>query len=149
MLVLASVLGREFALDALARLARVPEDELLELLDEAMRARVVTDVPGAPGRLRFAHVLIRDTLYEGLTTAPPRPAAPARRRDARGALWRRARALTSPSSRTTRSRAATLDKGAPLRPARRRSGARAARLRGGRASVRIALEALELAAPVG
>jgi tetratricopeptide (TPR) repeat protein len=29
----------------------------------------VTDVPGGPGRLRFAHVLIRDTLYEGLTTA--------------------------------------------------------------------------------
>ena len=26
-------------------------------------------IPGAPGRLRFAHVLIRDTLYEGLTTA--------------------------------------------------------------------------------
>ena len=25
--------------------------------------------PGSPGRLRFAHVLIRDTLYEGLTTA--------------------------------------------------------------------------------
>ena len=34
-----------------------------------MAARVLSDVPGAPGRLRFAHVLIRDTLYEGLTTA--------------------------------------------------------------------------------
>jgi DNA-binding SARP family transcriptional activator len=68
-LVLASVLGREFALAALVRLSSVPEDELLETLDEAMVARVVTDVPGGPGRLRFAHVLIRDTLYEGLTTA--------------------------------------------------------------------------------
>jgi eukaryotic-like serine/threonine-protein kinase len=68
-LVLASVLGREFALDALARLRGVSEDELLEVLDEAMTARVVSDVPGWPGRLRFAHVLIRDTLYEGLTTA--------------------------------------------------------------------------------
>jgi eukaryotic-like serine/threonine-protein kinase len=68
-LVLASVLGREFGLDALTRLGGVPEDELLEALDEAMAARIVSDVPGWPGRLRFAHVLIRDTLYEGLTTA--------------------------------------------------------------------------------
>jgi DNA-binding SARP family transcriptional activator len=68
-LVLASVLGREFALEALARLASVSEDELLDTLDEAMVARVVSDVPGGLGRLRFAHVLIRDTLYEGLTTA--------------------------------------------------------------------------------
>jgi DNA-binding SARP family transcriptional activator len=66
---LASVLGREFVLDALGRMADVSDDELLETLDEAMRARVVVDVPGVRGRLRFAHVLIRDTLYEGLTTA--------------------------------------------------------------------------------
>ena len=68
-LVLAAVLGREFALAALARLSEVPENRLVETLDEAMAARVVSDVPGAPGRLRFAHVLIRDTLYEGLTAA--------------------------------------------------------------------------------
>jgi DNA-binding SARP family transcriptional activator len=67
-LVLASVLGREFGLVALARVGRVPEVELLDTLDEAMTARVVSDVPGSPGHLRFAHVLIRDTLYEGLTT---------------------------------------------------------------------------------
>jgi DNA-binding SARP family transcriptional activator len=68
-LVLASVLGREFLLDALGRLAGIGEDELLDVLDEPMAARVVCDVPGTSGRLRFAHVLIRDTLYEGLTTA--------------------------------------------------------------------------------
>jgi DNA-binding SARP family transcriptional activator/tetratricopeptide (TPR) repeat protein len=68
-LLLASVLGRELALDALARMSDVTEDELLDTLDEAMAARVVSDVPGAPARLRFAHVLIRDSLYEGLTTA--------------------------------------------------------------------------------
>ncbi len=67
-LVLASVMGREFALDALARIGGVSEDALLDLLDETMAARVVSDIPGAPGRLRFAHVLIRDTLYDGLTT---------------------------------------------------------------------------------
>jgi tetratricopeptide (TPR) repeat protein len=68
-LVLASALGREFAPEVLAGLAGVPEDELLETLDEAMAARVVSDVPGGSGRLRFAHVLIRDALYEGLTSA--------------------------------------------------------------------------------
>jgi DNA-binding SARP family transcriptional activator len=68
-LVLASVIGREFALDALARAAAVSQDELLDTLDEAMAARIVSDVPGGPGRLRFAHVVIRDTLYDGLTTA--------------------------------------------------------------------------------
>jgi DNA-binding SARP family transcriptional activator len=68
-LVLASVLGREFRLDALARLAGVSEDELLDTLDEAMAARVISNSPGAADQLRFAHVLIRDTLYEGLTTA--------------------------------------------------------------------------------
>jgi DNA-binding SARP family transcriptional activator len=68
-LVLASVLGREFAVGTLARVGSVSEDELLETLDEAMAARVVSDVPAGPGRLRFAHVLMRDTLYERLTTA--------------------------------------------------------------------------------
>ena len=65
-LLLASVLGREFALDALARMHDVTRVDLLDLLDEAMNERVVGDVPGADDRLRFAHALIRDTLYDGL-----------------------------------------------------------------------------------
>jgi tetratricopeptide (TPR) repeat protein len=69
LLVLAAVLGREFALDALTRIADLSADELLDTLDEAMLARVVLEVPGASGRLRFAHILIRDTLYDDLTTA--------------------------------------------------------------------------------
>ena len=69
MLGLASILGREFTLATLVRVAGVPEDEVLDVLDEAMAARIVSDVPGGPGRLRFTHVLIRDTLYEGLTSA--------------------------------------------------------------------------------
>jgi DNA-binding SARP family transcriptional activator len=63
-LALASVLGREFDLDALARVGAYELDPLLDLLEEAVSARVVGEVPGAHGRLRFAHVLIRDTLYE-------------------------------------------------------------------------------------
>jgi DNA-binding SARP family transcriptional activator/tetratricopeptide (TPR) repeat protein len=66
---LASAVGREFELDVLARAADLSEEELLDTLDEAMAARVVSEVPGAPARLRFAHVLIRDTLYDALTSA--------------------------------------------------------------------------------
>ena len=68
-LVLASVLGREFALAPLAHMSGVSEDELLELADEAIADRVLSDLPAGAGRLRFAHVLIRDTLYDGLTGA--------------------------------------------------------------------------------
>jgi predicted ATPase len=67
-LTLGSVLGREFALDVLARFGEMSEHDVLDVLDEAMAARVVAEVPGERGSLRFAHVLIRDTLYEGLTT---------------------------------------------------------------------------------
>jgi DNA-binding SARP family transcriptional activator len=66
-LVLASVLGREFDLATLERLSEVSGDQLLEVLDEAARERVVTDMVGQPGRMRFAHVLIRDALYDELT----------------------------------------------------------------------------------
>jgi DNA-binding SARP family transcriptional activator len=68
-LILAAVIGREFSVRTLASLSGVSEDELLETVDVAMAARVVIDTPGASGRLRFAHVLIRDTLYDGLTSA--------------------------------------------------------------------------------
>ena len=68
-LVLASVLGREFALAPLVHMSDVSEDELLDLADEAIADRVLSDLPAGAGRLRFEHVLIRDTLYDGLTSA--------------------------------------------------------------------------------
>ena len=67
-LTLASVLGREFGLAALARLSELSDDELLDVLDEAIEARVLASVPGSVGHLRFAHALIGQTLYEQLTT---------------------------------------------------------------------------------
>ncbi len=63
----ASVFGRELRLDALAELSGLERDELLHVLDEAVAERVLGEVPGAPGRLRFGHALIRDALYEALT----------------------------------------------------------------------------------
>ena len=68
-LTFASVIGREFRLDALERLSGLARDELLDALDAATDARVVVQVPGMLGRLRFSHALIRDTLHDALSTA--------------------------------------------------------------------------------
>jgi DNA-binding SARP family transcriptional activator/tetratricopeptide (TPR) repeat protein len=64
----ASILGREFRLDALERVSERSPEELLDLLDEALVARVVGDLPAGRGGLRFSHALIRDSLYGGLGT---------------------------------------------------------------------------------
>jgi len=69
LLTLACVLGREFDLAALAALTGSPSDRLLDVLDEAMAARVVSTLAGGTGRMRFEHALIRDTAYESLTAA--------------------------------------------------------------------------------
>ncbi|MBN1527840.1 MAG: AAA family ATPase [Thermoleophilaceae bacterium] len=66
LLEVASVLGREFDLDALGAVSGTGRDQMLVLLDEALEVRVVAEVPGAPGRMRFGHALIRDAAYHGL-----------------------------------------------------------------------------------
>jgi class 3 adenylate cyclase len=62
---LAAVLGRDFDVELLAALRDVPEDSLLDALDEAVRAGLVQET-GAD-RYRFAHVLVRTTLSEELS----------------------------------------------------------------------------------
>lgn len=63
----ASVFGREFGLEPLRRVSMCGGDKLLELLDEAIVARALAEVPGSPGRLRFTHALIRDVLQQELS----------------------------------------------------------------------------------
>jgi tetratricopeptide (TPR) repeat protein len=63
---LASVFGRDFLLDALEQLSKLSAGELLDILDESIATGLVAAVPGGPGRLRFTHALIRDTLYESI-----------------------------------------------------------------------------------
>lgn len=67
LLSLAAVLGRELSLEALQRLSDRPTGEVLALLNEAAAARVLVSVPGAIGRLRFAHALIRDAIHAELS----------------------------------------------------------------------------------
>jgi len=76
-LTLASVLGREFAVDALAALAEVARDPLLDALEDALLAGVIVEASGVLGRFRFSHTLVRETLYEKV--APLRKTALHRR----------------------------------------------------------------------
>jgi tetratricopeptide (TPR) repeat protein len=68
-LTFASVLGREFSLHALSRLVERPVDDVRASLEEPIAARVVTDVSGSIDRLRFAHVVIRESLYDEIPRA--------------------------------------------------------------------------------
>jgi DNA-binding SARP family transcriptional activator/tetratricopeptide (TPR) repeat protein len=65
---LASVVGREFDPDVIGRVSGLHDDELFSALDEAAHAGLVGTVPEATGRLRFSHILVRDALYEELST---------------------------------------------------------------------------------
>jgi tetratricopeptide (TPR) repeat protein len=63
----ASLIGRDFDFDLLERVVEVPEDELLDLLDAAVRAGILVEVASAPGRYSFVHALLRTTLEQELT----------------------------------------------------------------------------------
>jgi eukaryotic-like serine/threonine-protein kinase len=66
-LTLASVFGREFTLDLLAAVSDVPTEALLDRLDDALTASLVTQAPATFGRLRFSHALVREGLYDELS----------------------------------------------------------------------------------
>lgn len=58
----AAVLGRDIDVDLLAELGRGDPDDLLDALEPAVLLGLLEEP--VPGRLRFAHALVRDTLYE-------------------------------------------------------------------------------------
>jgi class 3 adenylate cyclase/tetratricopeptide (TPR) repeat protein len=64
---LAAVLGRRFDVDELAAVADVGDDELIEALEEAERAWIVTEEQGDGEAYGFAHDLFRHTLLAGLS----------------------------------------------------------------------------------
>ncbi len=65
-LVLAAVMGMEFALTPLARAAAADEDAVADLLDRAVAAGLLVEPPGAAGRFTFAHALVRDALVNSI-----------------------------------------------------------------------------------
>ena len=70
MLTTASIIGREFDFKLLSALTgESSEDQLLALIDEALEAHLIEDMPGRPERYLFSHVLIQGTLSQGLSTS--------------------------------------------------------------------------------
>ncbi|TDD89799.1 ATP-binding protein, partial [Actinomadura rubrisoli] len=63
----AAVVGRDADLGVLADLAGGDEDAVIDAVEAGLASGLVTEP--APGRLRFAHALVRDTLYTGLSRA--------------------------------------------------------------------------------
>ena len=63
---IAAVIGMEFDLGLSSRASGLTENEMLDVLDEAIAAALVTEVPGRPGRFSFSHALIRHSLYDAL-----------------------------------------------------------------------------------
>jgi class 3 adenylate cyclase/tetratricopeptide (TPR) repeat protein len=61
----ASVIGRDFAVDVLQRVGGISEEELMSALEEAMRVSLIEDMKGGrEARYRFTHAFFRQTLYE-------------------------------------------------------------------------------------
>ncbi len=64
----AAVIGRDFDVSLLERVLAMEEDRFLSALDEALAAGLVAEAPADPGHYSFSHMLIRETLYEGMST---------------------------------------------------------------------------------
>ncbi len=62
----AAVIGRDFDLGLLANVTDRSEDQTLDLLEAAIGAMVIREVPQRPGRLTFSHALIEHALYDDL-----------------------------------------------------------------------------------
>jgi tetratricopeptide (TPR) repeat protein len=63
----AAIEGRDFHLTTLERAAGIGRADLLERVDDALTVQLVEEAPGPAGSFRFAHGLIRETLYGDLT----------------------------------------------------------------------------------
>jgi DNA-binding CsgD family transcriptional regulator/transcriptional regulator with XRE-family HTH domain len=66
LLAVASVIGQEFDLRLLSGVSEQPAADLLDPLDQAVRARLIDDPPEAKFPYRFVHDLIRETVYDDL-----------------------------------------------------------------------------------
>src|SRR5919106_5403038 len=66
----ASVIGREFDFRLLAAVTvGTTEDQLLQVIDEALEVRLIEEIPGVGERYQFSHALIQDTLAEELSAS--------------------------------------------------------------------------------
>lgn len=66
---IAAVVGRDFGLDVVSAVSARPTIEVLEGLEESLRAGLLTEVAGRPGTFHFVHAIGRQTLYDELSHA--------------------------------------------------------------------------------
>ncbi|HEV2060205.1 MAG TPA: AAA family ATPase, partial [Solirubrobacteraceae bacterium] len=64
---IAAVVGSQFDLAILERISGLEGDELVEVLEEAVRAGLLVEVRDAFERFSFSHALMREALADGLT----------------------------------------------------------------------------------
>jgi tetratricopeptide (TPR) repeat protein len=62
----AAIIGRDFDIAVLAAVSDTDEDSVLDLVDEAVAAGILTEVEGIVERFSFSHALTQHTLYEDL-----------------------------------------------------------------------------------
>jgi tetratricopeptide (TPR) repeat protein len=67
LLAIAAIAGREFTYETLSLLGEGEEETVLRLIEEALEARVIEELPQA-GRYRFTHALMQETLLAELST---------------------------------------------------------------------------------
>jgi len=65
----AAVVGLVFDVDLLAAVTLRSDDAVLALIEEAVDNRILSEVAGRVDRFAFAHALVRETIYEELTTS--------------------------------------------------------------------------------
>ena len=64
---LGAVLGPEFSVDLLRAIDEGGPGDMLDAVDDASAAGLLVAVSGAPGRVRFSHDLVRETLYDNMS----------------------------------------------------------------------------------
>lgn len=69
LLTLAAVIGRQFDVELLTRIADMPEPLVIDALEQCAAAALIAEIPGSPHHFTFGHALTRTTLYEELSAA--------------------------------------------------------------------------------
>jgi len=64
----ASVVGREFDVALVEQLVPLEEERFLAALEQALDAGLLVESSAEPGHFAFSHALVRETLYEGMST---------------------------------------------------------------------------------
>lgn len=66
LLTLAAVIGNDFDVPLLMALTAKDDDQVLDLLEEAIAAQLVVEPQGGIDRFTFTHAIVRDALHDGI-----------------------------------------------------------------------------------